>query len=94
MARWLREIEELEEQEETFDGLFVTKVFRVSQSTFEWLEDHASLAAVMAHPAGELAEFPTLSVEAEVYPDEGWNGWSWLHDELSMAGMNPEEFGL
>lgn len=92
MGRWLVEKKELEEREETFDGLFVTKVFRISKNTFEWLEEHGNLSATHLHPPDDYG-FYALSVEAAM-EGERWAGLWWLHDDLLNSGMNPDVFGI
>lgn len=99
--RWLRENRDLREVTSGFDGArFETRFFRVSKETFEWLEEHGSLAAICLHVGSEIGEPGYwISVAAEVYLSDdgtfqaGWNGWSWLHDEFKMAGLNPRDFG-
>lgn len=92
MRRWLAEKKELEEREQTFDGSsFVTKVFRISKATYEWLEEHGNLSATCLHPPEDFG-FYALSVEAMVEDDDRWNGWHWLHDDLLNSGLLPHEF--
>jgi len=88
MARRLRELTELRETEEGFDGFVSeTRFFRVSRATYEWLQEHGTLAAI------SLCDDRVISVTAEL-TDTGWNGWHWLHDEMVSSGMNPELYGL
>jgi hypothetical protein len=83
-------LKQVHEGRETWqDGTVnVTRLFRVSRETWEAFKDYCGCTtALWGHAV------PVISVAAFV-EDGRWNGWGWLHDEMQLVGLDPEEYGL
>lgn len=85
MLRMCGEVLEWEEKK-----IVITKVFRISKTTYDCLTEHGPHNAMLLFKENEhhFISVPALEIAGE------WDGWRVMGEGFNSAGIDPDEFDL